>query len=94
MPLFFYALDIHLHATQRKEASLQPQLAFPTYLSITHVLLACAFADVMSYPGSSHPASGYTSAESSLIIPRTSSFGVLRRESWVPLFTLGYQPGF
>ncbi|KJA29832.1 glycoside hydrolase family 16 protein [Hypholoma sublateritium FD-334 SS-4] len=45
----------------------------------------------MSHPGSPHP--GYASADSSLVIPRSSSFGVLRRDSWQSLSESPYSFG-
>ncbi|KAF8914199.1 glucosidase [Gymnopilus junonius] len=45
----------------------------------------------MSYPSSPHP--GYTSADSSLTLPRASSFGVLRRDSWQSISESPYSCG-
>jgi len=89
---FFFSLDQSGHLLQSKRSSyLQSEAPtfLPIYLSITPVvgvLTPSRIANPMPYPNSSHP--GYASADSSLILPRSSSFGVLRRDSWVQLFPL------
>ncbi|CAA7260065.1 unnamed protein product [Cyclocybe aegerita] len=45
----------------------------------------------MSYPSSPNP--GYASADSSLILPKSPSFGVLRRDSWQTLSESPYSFG-
>ncbi|KAF8969431.1 glycoside hydrolase family 16 protein [Flammula alnicola] len=45
----------------------------------------------MSYPSSPHP--GYASGDSSLTLPRASSFGVLRRDSWQSISESPYSFG-
>ena len=62
---------------------------FTQALLSSQLFIHCFYSlRAMSSPNSSHP--GYASADSSFLLPRSSSFGVLRRDSWVLLFPLPF----